>query len=148
MQPGPGYLLLPAFELPGFDWPDNKFLVYQQSGTAGWLFAGVFLHHVGFHIDRHSRVARSTGKVLEQNVHEAGRMMPLRFFRAFQKQANSEVQKPTGVRSVFRFFFFFLADLWRDRTLLNWVQKVVVCDLWLVNFDPFCVFLCFKIPSL
>ena len=24
-------------------------------------------------------------------------------------------------------------------------QKVVVCDLWLVDFDPFCVFLCFKV---
>ena len=105
MQPDPGHLLLPAFELPAFDWPDNKFLVHQRSGAAGWLFAGFFLHHVGFHIDRHSRVARSTGKVLEQNVNEAERMMPLRLYRAFQKQANSEVQKPTGV-GVFRFFFF------------------------------------------
>ena len=24
-------------------------------------------------------------------------------------------------------------------------RKAVVCDLWLVDFDPFCVFLCFKI---
>ena len=24
-------------------------------------------------------------------------------------------------------------------------QKVVVCDLWLVDFDPFCVSLCFKV---
>ena len=24
-------------------------------------------------------------------------------------------------------------------------QKVVVCDSWLVHFDPFCVFLCFKV---
>ena len=24
-------------------------------------------------------------------------------------------------------------------------QKVVFCDLWLVDFDPFCVFLCFKV---
>ena len=24
-------------------------------------------------------------------------------------------------------------------------QKVVVCDLWLVDFDPFCMFLCFKV---
>ena len=27
-------------------------------------------------------------------------------------------------------------------------QKVVVYDLWLVNFDPFCVFLCFKVRCL
>ena len=26
-----------------------------------------------------------------------------------------------------------------------WKQKVVVRDLWLVDFDPFCVFLCFKV---
>ena len=26
-----------------------------------------------------------------------------------------------------------------------WKQKVVVRDLWLVNFDPFCVFLCSKV---
>ena len=45
----------------------------------------VALHRVGFHIDRHSCVARSTGKVSEQNVNETGRMMPLRFYRAFQK---------------------------------------------------------------
>ena len=143
MQPGPGYLLLPAFELPGFDWPDNKFLVYQQSGTAGWLFAGVFLHHVGFHIDRHSRVARSTGKVLEQNVTEAG-------IEEWCLCDSTELwsSKANWCSRRFSFFFFFLADLWRNRTLLNWVQKVMVCDLWLVNFDPFCVFLCFKIPSL
>ena len=24
-------------------------------------------------------------------------------------------------------------------------QKVVVCDLWLADFDPFCLFLCFKL---
>ena len=24
-------------------------------------------------------------------------------------------------------------------------RKAVVCDLWLVDFDPFCVFLCFKV---
>ena len=24
-------------------------------------------------------------------------------------------------------------------------QKIVVCDLWLVDFDPFCLFLCFKL---
>ena len=32
---------------------------------------------------------------------------------------------------------------------LPWrVQKVKVCDLWLVDFDPFCVFLCFKVRCL
>ena len=147
MQPGPGYLLLPAFELPGSDWPENKFLVHQRNGAAGWLFAGVFLHHVGFLIDRHSCVARSTGKVSEQNVNEAGKIMPLRFYRAFQKQAISEGQKPTGV-CVFSLLSIILEDLSGNRTLLKWVQKVMVCDLWLVHFDPFCVFLCFKIPYL
>ena len=28
------------------------------------------------------------------------------------------------------------------------IQKVKVCDLWLVDFDPFCVFLCFKVHCL
>ena len=59
-----------------------------------------FLHHVGFLIDRHSYVARSTEKVSEQNVNEAGKIVPLRFYRAFQKHAKSEAQKPT----VFAFF--------------------------------------------
>ena len=27
-------------------------------------------------------------------------------------------------------------------------QKVKICDLWLVDFDPFCVFLCFKVHCL
>ena len=31
------------------------------------------------------------------------------------------------------------------RTLLQWVQKVMVCDLWLVDLNPFCLFLCFKV---
>ena len=41
-----------------------------------------------------------------------------------------------------------LADLLGNRTLLKQVQKVMVCDLWLVDFDPFCVFLCFKVHCL
>ena len=30
-----------------------------------------------------------------------------------------------------------LADLLGNRTLLKWIQKVMVCDLWLVDFDLF-----------
>ena len=30
----------------------------------------------------------------------------------------------------------------------QWVQKTRICDLWLVDFDPFCVFLCFKVYCL
>ena len=41
-------------------------------------------------------------------------------------------------------FGVFLADLLGNRSLLQRFQKVMVCDLWLVDFDPFCVFLCFK----
>ena len=35
-----------------------------------------------------------------------------------------------------------LLDLLRNRSLLQWIQKVMVCNLWLVDFDPFCVSLC------
>ena len=35
-----------------------------------------------------------------------------------------------------------------NRCLLERVQKVMVCDLWLVDFDPFSLFLCFKVPCL
>ena len=28
------------------------------------------------------------------------------------------------------------------------VQKTMICDLLLVDFDPFCVFLCFKVRCL
>ena len=38
-----------------------------------------------------------------------------------------------------------LADLLGNRSLLQQVQKVMVCDLWLVYFDLFCVSLCFKV---
>ena len=41
-----------------------------------------------------------------------------------------------------------LADLLGHRTLLKQVQKVIVCDLWLVNWNPFCVFVCFKVRCL
>ena len=41
-----------------------------------------------------------------------------------------------------------LADLLGKRTLHKQVQKVMVCDLWLVDFDPFCGFLCCKICCL
>ena len=41
-----------------------------------------------------------------------------------------------------------LADLLGNRTLLKRVQRVMVCDLWMVDFDPICVFLCFKVCCL
>ena len=41
-----------------------------------------------------------------------------------------------------------LAELIGNTSLLRRVQKVMVCDLWLVYFDPFCVFLCFKVCCL
>ena len=40
-----------------------------------------------------------------------------------------------------------LVDLLGNRSLLQRVQKVVVCDLWLVDFDPFCVFVVFELQS-
>ena len=36
-----------------------------------------------------------------------------------------------------------LADLLGNRSFL--FKKVMVCDLWLADFDPFCAFLCFKV---
>ena len=41
-----------------------------------------------------------------------------------------------------------LADLLGQRTLLKRVQKVNVCDLWLADFHPFCLFLRFKVRCL
>ena len=38
-----------------------------------------------------------------------------------------------------------LEDLSGNRNLLQQVQKVMVCDWWLVNFDLCCVFQCFKV---
>ena len=51
-----------AFELPASDffWPISEEKLPGDSR--------VFLHDVVFRIDRHSCVARSTGKVSEQNV--------------------------------------------------------------------------------
>ena len=51
-----------AFESPASDWPKNKKLwPISEEGLPG--DSGVFLHDIGFLIDRHSCVARSTGKV-------------------------------------------------------------------------------------
>ena len=36
----------------------------------------------------------------------------------------------------------------RKQKFSQWVQKTRICDLWLVDFDPFCVFLCFKVCCL
>ena len=33
-----------------------------------------------------------------------------------------------------------LAGLLENRGLLQRIRKVMVCDLWYVDFDPFCVF--------
>ena len=41
-----------------------------------------------------------------------------------------------------------LADLLGNRTLLKRVQKDMVCDLWSVDFYPFCALLCFKVCCL
>ena len=66
---------------------------------------------------------------------------------AFHKHANSEVQKqPSQLR--FSLPSIILTDLLGNKTLLKRVQKVKVCDLWLVDFDPFCVFLCFQVRCL
>ena len=46
-----------AFELPASDWPE-KISEEEQPGDSD-----VFLHDVVFFVDRHSCVARSTGKV-------------------------------------------------------------------------------------
>ena len=41
-----------------------------------------------------------------------------------------------------------LVDLLGKRTLHKQVQKVMVCDLWLVDFNPFCRFVCCTICCL
>ena len=41
-----------------------------------------------------------------------------------------------------------LTDLLGNDSFLQRVQKVIVCDLWLVDFDPFREFLCFKVGCL
>ena len=56
------------------------------------------------------------------------------------------IVKYVGPRCAFNIFWVFpvlwniLADLLRNTCLLAWVQKVMVCDLWLVDFNPFSVF--------
>ena len=51
-----------AFELPASDWPEKLFfwLISEEEQPGD---SDVFLHDVVFLIDRHSCVARSTGKV-------------------------------------------------------------------------------------
>ena len=51
-----------AFELPASDWPQKIFL-WPISENEQPVDSDVFLHDVVFLIDRHSCVARSTGKV-------------------------------------------------------------------------------------
>ena len=51
-----------AFELPASDWPE-KFFFWPISEEKLPGDSRVFLHDVVFLIDRHSCVARSTGKV-------------------------------------------------------------------------------------
>jgi len=48
----------------------------------------------------------------------------------------------------FSLLLIFLADLLGNESFLQRVQKVIVYGLWLVDFDPFCVFLCFQVRSL
>ena len=51
-----------AFELPASDWPEKKiFWVISEEKLPG--DSRVFLHDVVFLIDRHSCVARLTGKI-------------------------------------------------------------------------------------
>ena len=50
------------------------------------------------------------------------------------------------------FAFFTVVNLlsgsFRKQKFSQWVQKTMISDLWLVDFDPFCVFLCFKVCCL
>ena len=84
----------------------------------------------------------------EWRIHMLSTVWPHLTYCSFQKHVNSELQKPTDV-SVFRCGqSSYVADLLRNRSLLQRLQKVMVYDLWLVDFDPFCVFLCFKVSLL
>ena len=47
-------------------------------------------------------------------------------------------------QNVFGFFGFF-CDVNQNLKAPPRKKKFMVCDLWLVDFDPFCVFLCFKV---
>ena len=58
-----------------------------------------------------------------------------------------KLKKPAAVLR-FSLLSIISADLLGNRILLWRVQKVTVCDLWLANFDPFSVFLCFKVRCL
>ena len=58
-----------------------------------------------------------------------------------------KLKKPAAVL-LFSLLSIISADLLGNRILLWRVQKVTVCDLWLANFDPFSVFLCFKVRCL
>ena len=88
------------------------------------------------------------GTCTERMIHMLWTVWPHLTYCSFQKHVNSELQKPTDV-SVFRCRQSSqFADLLRNRSLPQRVQKVMVCDLWLVDFDPFCVFLCFKVSLL
>ena len=69
-------------------------------------------------------------------------------YRAFQKKKSELSSSKANWRLPFSLQTIILADLLGNRTLLKQVQKVMVCDLWLVDFDPFCVFLCFKVRCL
>ena len=53
---------------------------------------------------------------------------PVSDYCAFQKHANSKVQKPSS-QLHFSLQSIILVDLLRNRTLLKQVQKVMVCDL-------------------
>ena len=65
-----------AFELPASDWPEKKFFwpISEEKLTGD---SRVFLHNVVFLIDRHSCVARTAGKVLEQNVNNPQKLQLL-----------------------------------------------------------------------
>ena len=68
----------------------------------------------------------------------------------FQKHTNSEVQKPTD--SLLVVFFAAVNHLSRRLRKNNFtdkrVQNVMICDLFLVDLDPFCVFVCFMVCCL
>ena len=51
-------------------------------------------------------------------------------------------------KSQLTFVFFSTALILGNRSSLQWVQKVVAYDLWLVDVDPVCVFLRFKVRFL
>ena len=64
-------------------------------------------------------------------------MQSMHYF-AFKKKRELSSSKANW-RLPFSLPLIILADLLGNRTLLKQVQKVMVCDLWLVDFDPFCV---------